>query len=763
MPDSIEILKILIVDDNHNNLFSLRALLEARLREIEVIDADSGERTLEQMQQHEIDLAILDVQMPGMDGFEVAEYMRGRKKTKNIPIVFLTAAYKAEEFQQRGYALGAADYLTKPIDTPQLINRISIYLRFIRQEHQYNRELEQKARLRTAELSTTNARLQAEIQERQAAEKALRQSNQALNDSEQRLQSILATSPIGIDIARRADGKILFANGRAAEMYGYSLDEFIGIYAKSLYVNPEQRGILLEKIAQEGWIRDFELEFVRKDGSRYWALLSMIPTEYQNEPALMVWIYDISERKQAEEAVKRAKEQADAANQAKSVFLANMTHELRTPMNAVLGYAQILERKPELSADVKHVLSVISSSGNSLLQLINEILDLSKIEAGKMELNLTDFDLVALIRELSAMFKFSCEQSGLAWRESLPLAPSLPVRGDEGKLRQILVNLAGNAVKFTERGSVSLEVASLGKDQYRFSLRDTGPGIPAQSLQKIFEPFQQEESGRKKGGTGLGLALSSQQVELMGGQLRVESELGQGSCFYFDLLLPSARAVAQPPWHRYAGVTGLAAGQAAAALVVDDDAHSREILAKMLENIGVAAVLASSGEQALARLGTGALPGIIFMDYRMPGWDGVEATRQIRAAYGDEIKIVMYSASTFDHQRKLYQSCGCQGFLGKPFHAEQVYELLAEVLKVEFEHAEAEPTADIPALAAALPAGLRQRLRECAEFGMLTELKEALAEVARLGEAGVAVAEHCRGLLSSRGSDAIMELMNAAA
>jgi CheY-like chemotaxis protein len=192
MPDSLEILNILIVDDNRNNIFSLRALIEEYLQGVAVIAADSGAEALWKIQQQEIDLVLLDVQMPSMDGFEVAEYIRNRDKTKNIPIVFLTAAYKAEQFQQRGYALGAADYLTKPIDMQQLINRISTYLRFIRQEHQYNRELEQKVRDRTAELSATNAQLQAEIQERLAMEHELRLAKDAAESASRAKSEFLA-------------------------------------------------------------------------------------------------------------------------------------------------------------------------------------------------------------------------------------------------------------------------------------------------------------------------------------------------------------------------------------------------------------------------------------------------------------------------------------------------------------------------------------------------------------------------------------------
>ncbi len=236
---------------------------------------------------------------------------------------------------------------------------------------------------------------------------------------------------------------------------------------------------------------------------------------------------------------RRARTAAEAANRAKSIFLANMSHEIRTPMNAILGYAQILRDHSELSEQQRRAVETIHSSGDHLLGLINNVLDLSKIEAGHMELQMVDFDLGQLVQWLAAMFQLRCQQQGLAWRVER-VGEGWLVRGDEGKLRQVLINLLGNAVKFTEAGEVVLRVREEGQ-QYYFVVQDTGPGISAQQQQVVFEPFQQGDEGEHKGGTGLGLSIARQYVELMGGELQVASAEGQGARFSFVLSLAPAQ------------------------------------------------------------------------------------------------------------------------------------------------------------------------------------------------------------------------------
>ncbi len=390
------------------------------------------------------------------------------------------------------------------------------------------------------------------------------------------------------------------------------------------------------------------------------------------------------------EELSRASEAAEAANRAKSTFLANMSHEIRTPMNAILGFAQIVGNDPDLDDRHRKSVGTISQSGEHLLKLINDILDISKIEAGHMQLNRSEFDLKVLVDALGDMFGMRCQQTGLVW-ELESEVPAGCVEGDEGKLRQVLINLVGNAVKFTEMGTVKLKVGALGDNRYAFEVRDTGPGIPEDKQAAIFEPFQQEEEGLRQGGTGLGLAISMGHVEMMGGSIALESRLGEGSRFMFTLELPQGqtpmRSTDTTDW---SCVRHLADGQTLRALVVDDVKTNRELLEHMLTQIGVQVETAENGAEGLEQVGL-EMPDIVFLDIRMPVMDGPEMLKRMRHEHGEEAaEVVAVTASVFDHQRQEYLDMGFAAFLSKPLESDQIYACLAELLGVKFDFAETE-------------------------------------------------------------------------
>jgi PAS domain S-box-containing protein len=421
---------------------------------------------------------------------------------------------------------------------------------------------------------------------------------------------------------------------------------------------------------------------------------------------------DISVRKQAEEALQEAKEAAVAANRAKSEFLANMSHELRTPLNAILGFTQVMRGDRSLGAEHRQNLEIINRAGSHLLELINDILEMSKVEAGITVLNESNFDLILLLDSLKDMLELKAQSKGLAL--SFDAAPNLPqfVRTDEGKLRQILLNILGNAIKFTEKGSVTLRVRVGGsapgtgqnsqspiphpqseiqnlkskiqnpKSKITFEVSDTGPGIASEEFDKLFEAFGQTETGRKsQQGTGLGLPISRKFVRMMGGDMCVRSAVGEGTTFTFDIEIAEIDATevhATPPQRK---VTGVAPDQPKyRILVVDDRLESRLLLVQILASIGYQVREAQNGQEAI-EVWRSWEPHLIVMDMRMPVMDGYEATKQIKSHLrGQATAIIALTASAFEEDRSTVLSAGCDDFIRKPFQQDELLQKIGQHL-----------------------------------------------------------------------------------
>jgi CHASE2 domain-containing sensor protein/nitrogen-specific signal transduction histidine kinase/DNA-binding NarL/FixJ family response regulator len=395
-----------------------------------------------------------------------------------------------------------------------------------------------------------------------------------------------------------------------------------------------------------------------------------------------------------------AKQAADAANQAKSEFLANMSHELRTPLNGILGFAQLLEASPNLTEKNREGVSIIYQCGSHLLTLINDILDLSKIEARKLELAISSVNLSSLLHGVTEICGIRAEQKEISF--NVLISDRLPqaIETDEKRLRQVLINLLGNAIKFTDTGSVTFKVELLETNQefaqsplaqIRFQIEDTGVGMSPEHMEKIFLPFEQVgEVGQRSEGTGLGLTISQRIAALMGSQIQVKSFPGEGSVFWLDVIVP---ALLSRDWHleervsKEEKIIGIQ-GNAPNILIVDDDANHRLILTSLLQEIGCQVVEANDGKQGL-QLVTESQPDIILLDLAMPNMDGFEFMIQMQENLQiSSIPIIVSSANVFEENRQQSLQAGATAFIPKPLQRDELLNALRSLLKIDWIYAE---------------------------------------------------------------------------
>lgn len=515
---------------------------------------------------------------------------------------------------------------------------------------------------------------------------AQKQAEQALRDKEAFLRLIIDHIP-HIIFWKDRQSVFLGCNQKLAVMAGKkSPDEVVGKTDYDMVWHEEAATFQAKdrELMDAGQpLYHFMEELQAHDGSRIWLETNKIPL--YNESGQIIGILgvseDVTQRRLAEIALQQAKEAAEVANQAKSAFLANMSHELRTPLNGVLGFAQVLERDSNLNQKQLEHVSVIRRCGDYLLTLINDILDLSKIEAGRVELYPTDFHFGEFLQGVVELFQMRAAQKGISFcYETLSHLPH-GVRADEKRLRQVLINLLGNAVKFTECGGVSLKI---GYDQgsMRFQVEDTGIGIAEDDLNKIFSPFQQVGDARYHAeGTGLGLAISKRLVEMMGGELHVESQLGKGSCFWIRLELPDVSPLLQIKTVAKPKIIGFKQGSRQL-LLIDDKWENRAILVNLLTPLGFTVTEASNGAEGV-EMAKQTLPDLIITDLVMPVMDGFEAVRRIRQyPQLQNTAIIAASASVFDYHQQESRDAGCNEFIAKPIRLDLLLEKIQELLQL---------------------------------------------------------------------------------
>ena len=462
---------------------------------------------------------------------------------------------------------------------------------------------------------------------------------------------------------------------------------------------------------------------------------------------------EIEKHEQTEQKLHTARIAAEEASQAKSMFLANMSHELRTPLNGILGFSNLMLRESlsnrhPLSAEQQEYLGIISRSGEHLLSLINNVLDLSKIEASRVTINPIDFDFYSLLDELHNMFTLKATNKGLKFiLEFLPNVPQY-IKADSLKLRQVLINLLNNAFKFTKVGKVVLRVSLFekAKTQLHFEVEDTGFGIAAEELDTLFEAFTQTKSGlNTQEGTGLGLAISNEFVNLMGGKLEVCSEVNKGSVFSFNINVELTEKAAVKDEEASKQIIGLKSGQEIyRVLLVDDNDINRQLLVRLLQPLGFDLKEAKNGQEAID-IWQEWQPHLIWMDIRMPVVDGYAATRIIKAAAkarGEQTKIIALTASALEEERATVMAAGCDDYLKKPFKDRDVFEAMHRHIGVEYLYREVGGIANrsdteevlTPEALKVVPVELLSKLEELGVLANIKGVAETIEEVRPYGE-----------------------------
>ncbi len=704
--DSEEML-ILAVDDKKANLIALERTLAGLPAKLVV--AMSGEEALKATLRHRFELAILDVQMPGMDGYELAGILQSDPSTEGLPIIFVTAASMDEALQDRGYSSGAVDYLVKPYDPMILVSKVRVFLKLAEQRRDIAR-----------------ARHQYESLFREMASGFALYGAKATAAGEVREFRFLAVNPAFERMAGLGAEAIL---GKGLEIFHPEpatwFDTLLHVALTGEHLYSTTKGVLPGQVYSVTAFRPFA---------------GQVACVFE----------DISERVEAgrrlEEANLRLQEtsevakdlavQADQANQAKSIFLANMSHEIRTPLNAILGFAKILKRDAGLSGKHAEHIDTINRSGEHLLHLINEVLDMAKIEAGKTRLESGVFSLEVLFRHVVDLFHQRLLDRGLVFTTLIDGSLPQSARGDEGKIRQVIVNLLSNAAKFTERGGITLRASVTrlpGSPSFRLEVEveDSGPGIAEGDLDMIFREFSQTSTGKKMGGTGLGLAISRSYAQLMEGSLTATSRVGRGSTFRFVANLLEAEGEGVIPEVR-GSIVGIEADRRPVrVLLVDDRQDNLDLLWQILEPIGFELEAADDGRKGL-EIAEAWQPEAILLDLRMPVMDGFEMARKLREGpLGNTVRIVAVTASVFAQEEVAAYAAGVDGFLRKPFEPAVLLETLGSLLGLvyqrsapsEYAYGLSEPPPAPPGTSAALPLNLVRAIRNALGSGDIALLR----------------------------------------
>lgn len=654
-------INILLVDDRLDGLITLEAILAGP--RYNLIKATSGPEALELATKFNFAVILLDVQMPGMDGFETAMRLKNIPSCKYTPIIFVTAINKDDNYVFKGYQSGAVDYIFKPFEENILRSKVAVFADLFDK----SRKIEEQAKL---------------IQENAINERYLRLAQLEV-ESLKRYQNLANSIPHAVWRAK-ADGTMDYFNRGWIKYTGLTEQQSNGLGWQIAFEPNDLKKFLKTWMKNIGQAAEFEVECRIKNfqGEIRWNLIKAI-AETRSSGEIIAWLgtcTDIHDRKITEEKLIKAQQEADAANTAKTNFLANMSHEIRTPLNSILGFTELMMTPHNSSDDQMKNLATIKKNGNSLLKIIDEILDISKVETGHLEMEEIETDLNRLFIDIHTLLEVQAQEKCLLFNFRCTTPIPSEIITDPARYRQILVNIIGNSLKFTKSGKVELEISWYPdtKNSHRGMLRcyviDTGIGIHEDDVKNLFQPFVQVDSSKSRrfGGTGLGLALSLRLAKALNGNAYIkESKVNEGSTFSIEIRTEKTKdAVLLQQLEMTVKETELPSTNFKNALkqtkilVVDDSSDNRNLISQFLVAAGAEVDCANDGIEGVAKALTNDYE-IILMDIQMPNLDGYKATTQLREK-GYDRPIIALTAHALKQEKINSINAGCDDHLTKP-------------------------------------------------------------------------------------------------
>lgn len=639
-------INILIVDDREENIVALEALLKRN--DIRIFSTTSPNDALKLAWENNIAIALVDVQMPEIDGFELVDMLKSNPRTKDILVIFVTAISKESKYAVKGLATGAIDYLYKPLDPYITSAKVDSFIQL--------------------------ARYQADI----------------LKKNEE-LENYAAVVKNSADIICSIDAhslRLKTINPAVEKMLGFKPSEIIGKSIVDRAVETDRAGFrtkLGEIIKDNLQLSVFELQLETFDKSTIWIECR---ATYQNK-VIFLNISDISPQKSYLEQLLKSKEAAEAGKKIKEAFLANMSHELRTPVNGIIGITQLLQ-KTMVDDQQASMLELLETSSQSLLGVINDVLDISKMEAGKFSIVRSVNDLHKMVNSVFKLLKFKADEKMIDFL--LEIDPRVPefLLFDSLRLNQILMNLISNAIKFTDRGyvklTVSLQQKLNDKVKIKFTVEDSGIGIAQDKLDRIFDSFEQAEddTANRYGGTGLGLTIVKKLTELKEGKLTFSSQAGKGSVFNFTNWYSIAEKPQDKSKETKIKPTAFTSFFNTRILIAEDNMVNQFILSKMLADWNVSVEMVDNGRKVVEKLEQEDFD-LILMDTHMPEMNGYQAAKAIRLNFAEpkrSIPIISLSAASLDHEQQEAINAGMNEVLAKPFQPHELHEKLERLLKV---------------------------------------------------------------------------------